>query len=36
MINHKLLESVEANFQERLQMCILQNAHHLSDIIFHT
>jgi len=35
-INQELLERVEANFQERLQMCILQNDHHLSDIIFRT
>jgi len=36
MINQELLERVEANFRERLQMCILQNGHHLSDIIFRT
>ena len=29
-INKELLERVEANFRERLQMCILQNGHHLS------
>jgi hypothetical protein len=34
MINQELLERVEANFRERLQMCILQNGHHLSDTIF--
>ena len=32
MTNQELLERVEANFQDRLQMCILQNGHHLSDI----
>jgi len=36
MINQELLERVEANFRERLQMCILQNGRHLSDIIFRT
>ena len=36
MINQELLERVEANFRERLQMRILQNGHHLSDIIFRT
>ena len=36
MINQELLERVLANFRERLQMCILQNGHHLSDIIFRT
>jgi len=36
MINQELLERIEANFRERLQMCILQNGHHLSDIIFRT
>ena len=36
MINQELLERVEANFRERLQMCILQNGHYLSDIIFRT
>jgi len=36
MINQELLETVEANFWERLQICILQNGHHLSDIIFRT
>ena len=34
--NQELLEKVEANFWEWLQMCILQNGYHLSDIIFHT
>jgi len=29
MINQELLERVEANFRVRLQMCILQNGHHL-------
>ena len=36
MINQELLERVVANFRERLQMSILQNGHHLSDIIFRT
>ena len=36
MINQELLERVEANLRERLQMCVLQNGHHLSDIIFRT
>ena len=36
IINQELLERVEANFGERLQLCILQNGHHLSDIIFRT
>jgi len=36
MINQKLLERVVANFRGRLQMCILQNGHHLSAIIFRT
>jgi hypothetical protein len=36
MINQELLERVVTNFQERLQMGILQNGHHLSDIIFRT
>ena len=31
MISQELLESLKANFRERLQMCILQNGHHLSD-----
>ena len=34
LINQQLLERVEANFRERLQMCILQNGRHLRDIIF--
>jgi len=34
MINQELLERVVANFRERLQTCILQNGHYLSDIIF--
>jgi hypothetical protein len=34
MINQELLDRVEANFREQPQMCILQNGHHLSDIIF--
>ena len=36
MINQELLERVVANFRERLQTCILQNGHHLSDTIFRT
>jgi len=36
MINQELLERAQANFCERLQMCILQYGHYLSDIIFHT
>jgi len=36
IFNQELLERVEANFRKRLQMCILQNDHHLSDIIFRT
>jgi len=36
MINQELLERAVANFRERLQMFILQNGHHLSDIIFRT
>ena len=36
MINQEMLERAEANFWEQLQMCILQNGHHLSDIIFRT
>jgi len=28
MINQELMERVEANFRERLQICILQNGHH--------
>jgi len=35
MINQELLER-EASYRERLQMCILQNGHHLSDVIFRT
>ena len=31
MINQELLEKVRENFRERLQICILQNGHHLSD-----
>jgi hypothetical protein len=33
-INQELLERAVANFRERLQMCILQNGHHLNYIIF--
>jgi len=36
MINQELLQRIEANFRKRLQMYILQNGHHLSDIIFCT
>ena len=36
MINQELFERVEAKFRERLQMCILQNGDHLSDVIFRT
>ena len=36
MINQELLDKVEANFPERLQIFILQNGRHLSDIIFRT
>jgi hypothetical protein len=32
MINQELLVTVD--IREQLQMCILQNGHHLSDIIF--
>jgi hypothetical protein len=34
MVNQELLERVEANFRERLQICILQNCLHLNEIIF--
>jgi hypothetical protein len=36
MVNQELLETVDANFRKRLQMFILQNGNHLSDIIFRT
>ena len=36
MINQELLERIEADCRDQLQICILQNCHHLSYIIFRT
>lgn len=35
-VQRPMLERVYANFQERLQQCIVQNGHHMTDVIFHT
>ena len=33
-IGEETLVKVEANFRKRLQICVRENGHHLSDIIF--
>jgi len=35
-IDLKVLNGMDADFRERLQTCIRENGHHLSDIVFRT
>ena len=34
-IDRAMIEKVCANFQERLQKCIADNGHHMTDVVFH-
>ena len=35
-VERAMLERAYANFQERLQHCITDFGHHMTDVIFHT
>ena len=34
-IDRATIEKVCANFQERLQKCIAESGHHMTDVVFH-